>query len=238
MFLGHYAVALAARRAAPGTSLGTLVFAAQFADLLWPVLLLTGVERVEIVPGLMAANSLDFVSYPITHSLLMAVLWAILIGGAHVALRRRIRGGLVIAALVVSHWLLDAPMHRPDLPLYPGSDTLVGGGLWHSVAATVLLELGLLAAGLAIYLRGSRPLSRIGRAGPWVFATVLVAFFLTALFGPLPTDTSALAFGALGLWLFVPLAWWLDRHRTGASTALPAVGRPDHVAPLTKTAAG
>ena len=77
MFLGHYGVAFAAKRAAPRTSLGMLVFAAQFLDELWPILLLLGVERVRIVPGLMTASSLDFVSYPISHSLVTAVGWSV-----------------------------------------------------------------------------------------------------------------------------------------------------------------
>ncbi len=69
MFLGHYAAAMGAKRVAPKVSLGTLVLAAQFADLLWPIFLLLGIERVKISPGLMARSSLDFVHYPITHSL-------------------------------------------------------------------------------------------------------------------------------------------------------------------------
>ena len=117
MFLGHYGVAFAAKRAAPRTSLGTLAFATQFLDELWPILLLMGLEQVRIVPGLMAANSLDFVSYPISHSLVAAIGWAILIGLVYFVIRRYGRGAWVVAALVASHWLLDAPMHRPDLPL-------------------------------------------------------------------------------------------------------------------------
>ena len=75
MFLGHYGVAFAAKRAAPRTSLGALAFAAQFLDELWPILLLLGVEKVKIVPGLMAASPLDFTHYPYSHSLLMAIVW-------------------------------------------------------------------------------------------------------------------------------------------------------------------
>ena len=42
MFIGHYGAAMAAKKLAPRTSLGMLVFAAQFLDLLWPILLLAG----------------------------------------------------------------------------------------------------------------------------------------------------------------------------------------------------
>src|SRR5258706_1989859 len=117
MFLGHYGVAFAGKRVGPRTSLGALTFAAQFLDELWPVLLLLGVERVRIVPGLMAANPIDFVYYPFSHSLATASLWALLIGAGYYAGRRYGRGAVVVALLVVSHWVLDVPMHRPDLPL-------------------------------------------------------------------------------------------------------------------------
>src|SRR2546430_12017073 len=88
MILGHYGVALACKRLAPRTSLGTLVLAAQLLDELWPIFLLLGIELVRIVPGLMAANPLDFVSYPISHSLVSAVGWGVLLGIAYYAVRR------------------------------------------------------------------------------------------------------------------------------------------------------
>jgi membrane-bound metal-dependent hydrolase YbcI (DUF457 family) len=213
MFLGHYGIAFAARRAAPRTSLGTTTFAAQFLDELWPLLLLLGLERVRIVPGLMAASALDFVSYPISHSLLTAAGWALLAGAAYLAVRRDARGAWIVGGAVVSHWLLDAPMHRPDLPLWPGSATLVGGGLWNSVPATVVIELGLLGLGLALYVRGTRALDRVGRWGLWSMVALLVAFFAGAVLGPPPPNERALAYSALGLWLFVPWGWWVDRHR-------------------------
>jgi hypothetical protein len=151
MFLGHYGLAFAAKRAAPRTSLGALTFAAQFLDELWPVLLLMGVEHVKIVPGLMAASPLEFTDYPISHSLLMAIIWGAGIGGIYFLLKRYGNGAWVMGLLVVSHWFLDLPMHRPDLPIYPGSAARVGFGLWNSVAATYVIEMGLYALGIAIY---------------------------------------------------------------------------------------
>lgn len=213
MFLGHYGVAFAARRAAPRTSLGTTILAAQLLDELWPVLLLLGVERVRIVPGLMAASALDFESYPISHSLLTARGWALLLAGVHFAARRRGRDAAILGAAVLSHWLLDAPMHRPDLPLWPGSRTLVGGGLWSSIPATLAIELGLLGVGLALYVRGTRARDRVGRWGLWAMVALLVVFFGGAVFGPPPPSARALAVSSLGLWLFVPWGWWVDRHR-------------------------
>ncbi|MDQ3998309.1 MAG: metal-dependent hydrolase, partial [Gemmatimonadota bacterium] len=126
MLLGHYGIALAAKRAAPRTSLGTLNLAAQLLDELWPIFVLMGLETVRVAPGLMAANPLDFVHYPITHSLVGALGWSVLLGVVYLAMTRYRRGAVVVGLLVLSHWFLDLPMHRADLPLWPGSDVRVG----------------------------------------------------------------------------------------------------------------
>lgn len=213
MFLGHYGVAFAAKRAAPRTSLGTLTFAAQLLDELWPIFLLVGLERVRIVPGLMATSPLDFVHYPISHSLATAIGWAVIVGAGYFLVRRYRRGAWVVGMLVLSHWFLDAPMHRPDLPLWPGSSILVGAGLWNSVAATLLIEVLVFAIGLAIYLRTTRARDRVGSWGLWAMVAVLVLIYLSSFFGPPPPSERALAVTALGVWLFVPWSYWVDRHR-------------------------
>ena len=212
MFLGHYGIAFAARRLAPRASLGTTIFAAQFLDELWPVLLLLGVEQVRIVPGLMAASDLDFVSYPISHSLLTTVLWSLLIGGLHYAGRRDARTSAVVGATVASHWFLDLPMHRPDLPLWPGGAApRVGLGLWNSVPATAVIEGSLLAIGVVLYVRSTRPRDGIGRWGLWGMIAFLVASFAGS--GTPPPSEKAVAWVTLALWLMVPWGWWVDRHR-------------------------
>jgi aldose 1-epimerase len=213
MFIGHYGLAFAAKRVAPRTSLGVLTFAAQFLDELWPILLLLGVERVRIIPGLMAASPLDFVYYPFSHSLLTAIIWGILIGAAYYLVRRDRRAAWVVGLLVVSHWFLDLPVHRPDLPLWPGAASpKVGWGLWNSIAATYMLEFGIYAAGIAVYLRTTRARDRIGSWGLWVYVLVLAIVYVTSNGSP-PPNAPALAWVALGAWLFVPWAWWVDKHR-------------------------
>ncbi|MDR7482138.1 MAG: hypothetical protein QN203_06455 [Armatimonadota bacterium] len=119
MFLGHYAIALAAKKPAPAVALGTMILAAQLVDLLWPVLLVAGLEEVAIVPGITAVSPLDFTRYPYTHSLLAALGWGVLFGAVYFLFRRDGRGAWVAGAAVLSHWLLDLVVHRPDLPLYP-----------------------------------------------------------------------------------------------------------------------
>ena len=232
MFLGHYGLALASKRVAPRTSLGTAAFAAQFLDELWPLLLLAGVEQVRIVPGLMKANALDFVHYPWSHSLAMALVWAAIIGVAYGAWRRDRRGGWVVGALVASHWFLDVPMHRPDLPLWPGSPTLVGLGAWNSVALTMAIELLIFGAGLVSYLRATRARDAIGRWALWAMVALLLGFFVTGTFAPPPPDPRALAMGTLGLWLFVSWSWWIDRHREIVGQVRAAEAQPE-VAPAT-----
>jgi hypothetical protein len=213
MFLGHYGIALAAKRVAPRTSLGALTFAAQFLDELWPILLLLGVEQVRIVPSLMVMSPLDFVYYPWSHSLLMAVVWGALTGGVYYLLRQYGRGALVMALLVVSHWFLDLPMHRPDLPLWPGANSpQLGWGFWNLSVLTYLIELTLFAAGLSFYRPATRARDRIGRWGFWAYALVLPVLYVLSN-GPPPPSERAIAWSALGLWLFVPWAWWIDKHR-------------------------
>jgi hypothetical protein len=147
VFIGHFAAAYAAKRLAPQTSLGTLFTAAQLPDVLWPVLLIAGVEHAEIAPGDTAFTPLRFDSYPISHSLVTVVAWGALFGAVHFWGQRRKRDAVVLAALVVSHWLLDFVSHRPDMPLWPGGPKL-GLGLWNHVGATVGIEVLMFAFGL------------------------------------------------------------------------------------------
>jgi len=212
MFLAHYAVAMAVKKVAPRTSLGTTIFASQFLDLLWPVLLLVGLERVRVQPGLTAVSPLDFVSYPISHSLLAVVGWSLLIGVGYHAVRRYPVGGWVVGGLVLSHWWLDVPVHRPDLPLWPGSDILVGGGLWDSIPITLSMEFGLLAVGAWVYLRTTRARDRVGSWGLWAGIAALSLIYLS-FYVAAPGSERGVALGALTLWAFVPWGWWVDRHR-------------------------
>jgi hypothetical protein len=212
MFLGHFAVAFAARRQAPDTSLGTLFVAAQLPDVLWPMLVLAGAEQVRISPGNTAVTPLDFVSYPWSHSLLFDLLWAALFAFGYAAVTRRRRGALVIALAVVSHWVLDAVSHRPDVPVLPHGP-YVGLGLWNSRPATFLVEAVLFAAGILIYARATRPRGRAGTVGLLALVAALAAAYAGATFGPPPPSVAALAWSGLAGWLFVAVAVWVDRRR-------------------------
>jgi hypothetical protein len=224
VFIGHFGVALAAKKVAPRTSLGTLVMAAQFADLLWPLFLLLGVERVIIAPGTTAVTPLDFISYPLSHSLLADLGWASFFAGIYKVVKHDSRGAVCLWFVVLSHWLLDALSHRPDLPLYPGSSTYVGLGLWNSRMGTILVESAIFVIGARLYAKATHPRDRIGSYAFRSFIALLYLFYLINIFGPPPPSEKALAFAALGMWLFVAWAYWVDCHRV--------VGPPPPRAPL------
>lgn len=213
MFLGHFGAGLASKPLQPRVSLGTLFLATQLADLLWPTLLLFGIERVEIRPGLLAASPFNFIYYPFSHSLLAQVVLGLVVGLAYGLLQRNWHGALVVGLLVPSHWLLDLVVHRPDLPLYPGLSPKVGLGLWHSLPATLAVELSFLAAGLWLYVRYTRPRNRTGRFALWGLVIFLLVAYLSSELGPPPTNVSALAWGGQALWLTVILGYWVDANR-------------------------
>ncbi|HMD35781.1 MAG TPA: hypothetical protein VKH42_12470 [Vicinamibacterales bacterium] len=215
MFIGHFALGFAAKRAAPRLSLATLFAAAQLADLLWPVLVFAGVEQVRIDPGNTAMTPLDFVSYPYSHSLATLLVWAVLF--AFVAAREPSRATpWVLMALVVSHWVLDFVTHRPDLPLYPGGPKL-GLGLWNSVAATVAVETALFAAGLWIYLRATRARDAIGRWATAALVVVLLASYAGNTLGGAPPSVDAIVIvGLIGGAILLALAAWADAHRAAS----------------------
>jgi membrane-bound metal-dependent hydrolase YbcI (DUF457 family) len=213
MFIGHYAVALAAKRAAPRTSLGTLFLAVQLADMLWPVLLLLGWEQAHLVPGPNPFLILWLDSIPISHSLLTLIAWGVLFAAVYRMRTGYGKGAIVVALAVVSHWVLDVVTHRPDMPLYPGGPKL-GLGLWNSVAGTVIIEVAMFAAGTWIYLRTTRARDAVGRYGLGALLTLLGLSYGGSLLGGAPPSMRAIEIGGIIFgWLFVAWAAWGDRHR-------------------------
>ena len=216
MFVGHFAAGFAAKRAAPRVSLGVLFLAAQFADVLWPIFVATGLETVRIAPGITAVTPLDFVSYPYSHSLVALAIWAIALGTASWWALGGGRTFVVVAALVISHWVLDFVSHRPDMPIYPGGPTY-GLSLWNSLPATVIVELAMFAGGVWLYAKTTRARDGIGR---WSFVALvvflLIAYGASLAGGPPPSIAAIFWVGIVGSVVILLWAWWTDRHRATA----------------------
>ena len=214
MFLGHFALAFAAKKAAPSASLGMLFLAAQLADLAWPLLVLAGIERVEIRPGITALTPLDFVHYPYSHSLVALVAWALALAAGYALLARGgRRAAIIIALLVASHWLLDVLMHRPDMPIALGDGAKLGLDLWNSIPASVALELASLGIGVAVYSRLTRARDATGRWSLIALVAFLLVIYAGVVFGPPPPSPQAVAWSGVAMWLLVAWGAWVDRHR-------------------------
>ncbi|MDH4228073.1 MAG: hypothetical protein OEV59_10075 [Deltaproteobacteria bacterium] len=214
MFVGHIGAALALKTRAKDTSLASLFFAAMFIDFVWPLLILLGIETVEIAPGYTAATPLKFVSYPYSHSLALVVLYALVIGVAYFLIKKNRAAAIVMAAAVLSHWLLDWVSHIPDLPLFPGSDIYAGLGLWKNLAASIEVEAALFVFGIFLYARDFKFATKGRMCGFIALVIVLIALWLMPQFAPPPPSAKAVAVGALFMWLFVPWAYWVDKGNT------------------------
>jgi hypothetical protein len=213
VFIGHFALAFAAKRAAPRMNLGVLFVAVALADVLWPVFLILGLEHVRIDPGNTAFTPLDFVSYPYSHSLLALAVWGVALGWiARDA--DRARHLPLVAGLVLSHWILDVVTHRPDMPIVPFGGPRIGLGLWNSIPLTALVESAMFLGGVWMYLACTRARDAVGR-----WSTIaLVAFLLLAYFGDMPStpppNIPALEILAIAATVIIVI-WsaWADAHR-------------------------
>jgi len=219
MFIGHFGVGFGAKAVVGKVSLGTLLMAAQFIDLLWPTLLLLGFEQVRIVPGATTVTPLLFEHYPVSHSLLAVLGWSLALGTAHFLLRRDRKTAIVLGLLVVSHWLLDLIVHQPDLPLYPGSTSMMGFNLWSSLPATLVVEVPLFILGVWLYARTTTPTDKSGKWGLWGLVGFLTVIYAGNLYGPPPPSVVAIAWAGQLQWLLVFWGYWLDRHRSMSSQA-------------------
>jgi hypothetical protein len=213
MFIGHYAVALAAKKAAPKTSLGTLLISAQFLDFLFPILVLLGLEHVRPDPGNTAFTPYDFYDYPISHSFVTSVAWSVAFGLIYFAIRRDRRGSWVLGACVLSHWILDAISHGPDMPVVPGLSVYVGLGLWNSITATVVVEGAMFLIGVVLYARTTVAKDRTGTYAFWAFIAFLALVYAGNAVNREPASESAMGIVGLAAVIIVLWAYWFDRHR-------------------------
>jgi hypothetical protein len=220
VFLGHYGVALALKRVEPKVSLGTLFLAVQLADLLWGAFLLLGWERARIVPGYTPVTPFEFLSYPISHSLVAAILWGLAAAALYYSwptrdIARHWQAAALVGLAVFSHYPLDVLVHLPDLPLAGQDSPKLGLSLWNYPSATMLAELVVFGAGLAIYVgfRSQRHPVRTPRLA--LVALLLVGTYFASQYGPLPPNMTAVAVSDIAfIVVMATLAAWADRRAT------------------------
>lgn len=208
MFVGHYSASFLAKSVQKSVPLWLLFIAVQFVDLLWAIFVLLGIEKVRIVPGITASNPLDLYYMPFTHSLVGALFWSAL------AFRmcqffsslKGWRTGLMVAAAVFSHWVLDLIVHRPDLALYDNSFKM-GFGLWNYRVPAFILEIALLIGGAMLYLRTA---SHKGRIIAYVCLLLFVQLVGTFFFPPPPSDRAAAVTALLFYVIFALIAFWAE----------------------------
>lgn len=213
MFIGHFALGMIGKKYLPKVSLGTLFLSVQLVDLIWPFLLLIGLEQVRIEPGATKITPLNFINYPITHSLVGGLLWAIGFALIYLIVKKSLRTGVILGIGVLSHWILDFIVHKPDLPIYPGGEKY-GLGLWNSIPGTLIVEFVLFGLGIYFYTKTTKS---VDKTGTWSFRALslfLLIGWLSSVFGPPPPSVNVLALSALLIWLLIPWGYWIDRHRT------------------------
>ncbi len=213
MFIGHFGAGFAGKKFSKSASLGTYFMAAQWVDLVWPILVLLGIEKVEIEPGISSVTPLDFSYYPFTHSLFGVLIWALLFGFVYFLIKKNSRVAIILGLLVLSHWVLDLFVHVPDLPIFPGIELKVGLGLWNSLAATLILEGLVFAVGLYFYLKSTKAKNKTGTFALWGLVVFLVAIYISNLFGPPPPSSEAIGMVGNAQWLIVLWGYWINKNR-------------------------
>ncbi|HEY4678836.1 MAG TPA: hypothetical protein VIJ01_16840 [Candidatus Angelobacter sp.] len=211
MFVGHYSVSFAAKSAQKRLPVWLLFLAVQWIDVMWAIFVMLGVEKVRIVPGITASNALDLYYMPYTHSLLGVLCWSAM-GYAVCQLIPQWRGrrnGLIVAAAVFSHWILDLIVHRPDMTWYDSVGRL-GFGLWNYRGAAFALEMAVLFGGAAMLYRTA---AHRGRLIGFVIFLAALQVFGTFFFPPPPSDHAAAMTALVSYIVLALIAWWVDSIR-------------------------
>ncbi|WP_276389421.1 metal-dependent hydrolase [Eudoraea chungangensis] len=208
MFIGHYGIGLLAKKNKQLPSLAIMFIAVQLLDLIWPILVLLGIESLSIDPGNTKLTHLNFEFYPYSHSLFMALMWSIIFGLCYLLFTKNKKGSLILGALVMSHWILDFITHRPDLPIAPFSDLKVGLGLWNYPVLETILELSLFGIGAFLYFKSPNFKRKIAF---WLLVLFLLIVHMMNLLSPPPPSVVAVAWSANLMWLIVIWAWWIEK---------------------------
>src|ERR1035437_5692374 len=213
MFIGHFGTGLATKKIDEKPSLGTLFFAAQFIDLLWPFFILTGIEKVKIEPGNTVFTPLNFIYYPFSHSLLGAIFWALLFAVVYYLFKKNFKTSVLLGVLVVGHWVLDFLSHRADLPLVPWSDYKVGLGLWNSLPFTIIVEGLIFCTGAWFYISYAKAKNKTGFYRIWGLLIFLVIIYIKNIFASPPPTETAIGLVGLSQWIIIAWGYWIDKFK-------------------------
>ncbi len=221
MFAGHIGAALVVGRAERRVNIGVFAFAAMWLDFVLWIFVLASWESVTIPANFASTHQAQYV-FPYSHGLLASIGWSVLAGVVAFAwLRRhtawRTRAAVLVAAAVFSHWLLDALVHVPELPLAGATSTKVGLGLWQSMPVAMAVEGMIVALGLWLFLPGAA-LPQARMLG--LLALCVVVYLLTIAgmtIAPAPPSVTAMAASSLATIVAVSaVLGWLGRFRSSS----------------------
>jgi hypothetical protein len=207
MFVGHYSVAFAAKSDKNKIPLWVLFIAVQFLDYIWATLVLLGIEKLRVIKGFTAGSMLDSYFHPYSHSLITAILWSVAAAIGYKAFCSRHGchytkyASLIVGLAVFSHWVLDLVAHPRDLAVYDNT-WKVGFGLWNYRDPEFALEIGLLGAGILLYLtRNAMPAIRKGAVITFGAALVVIQIGDTYV----PRNPLTARQTVMGVWIFYTL---------------------------------
>jgi hypothetical protein len=220
MFIGHFGIGLALKRADRTLSLGLLFIAVQLSDLIYGVTLLTGIEKISIISGTNPLTSAQYNFFPYSHSLVATLILAGLVALILLVVPFKIglsksRTALVMATAVMSHFVLDVIVHNPDIDLLGNGVYKIGLGLWNYPIASYVVEALLLITGLWIYLKSTKAKNFSGKCGLPILSVILLILNGVNTFVLYPTNVESFAVTMLVVYLAtIIIAFWLDPKRT------------------------
>ena len=223
MFAGHVGAAMAIGQSERRVNLGVLVFAAVFLDFVLWLLVLLGWETVTIPADFDATHQPEFV-FPYSHGLIASIGWSVLAGIATYLWYPRLnhaklRAAAFVAAAVFSHWLLDALVHAPGLPVAGAASAKAGAGLWQTMPVALAVEAVIALAGLYLFLSGAH-LSLARKV--WLsMLSLLILISTVAGMTVAPPPPSVVAMAATSLVTIVVvcvLFFWIGRPSASAAT--------------------
>lgn len=187
MTAGHFGFAAVVKSQAPRVPLWALMLSTYLLDVVFIILVATGVENFALLDPAHPAQGQTSIQAYYSHSLLGAALIA-LIAGLLASWAWGRRAGVVIGTVVISHWFLDLLVHRPDLPILPGNAgnlPLLGFGLWQLPVLSAIIELLLALAGAYLYFQRAEitiiSTNQDNRQRNWVLITTGLTGLLTIM---------------------------------------------------------